>query len=93
LRRWRSQPEFAAALRVAGAEAVRDALARLRTAAGDAVETLRQLAANAASESVRLGGARAILDLSLRVAQLDALEQRIERLEEKTMQAREDQWQ
>jgi hypothetical protein len=93
LRRWRAKPEFSAAVRVAGAEAVRDALGRLRTATGDAVETLRQLAASASSESVRCAAAKEILALSLRVAQLDALEERIERLENRIHEAGEKQWQ
>lgn len=82
IRRWLKRPDFASALRDAQAEAVGDALGRLRAVTGEAVQTLRDLAVSANSESVRLGAARSILDFALRATELDDLAERIQLLEQ-----------
>lgn len=82
IHRWLKRPDFASALREAQANAVGNALGRLRSTTGEAVETLRHLAVGANSESVRLGAARSILDFALRATELEDLAERIEHLEQ-----------
>lgn len=65
----------------ARAEVAGQIAGRLVTVGVSAVEYLVDLAENARSEAVRLGAARAALELALRWRQADDLERRIARLE------------
>jgi hypothetical protein len=66
LRTWLKHPDFQTAYRCARAQLLEQAAGRLSDASGEAVKTLRQLL-SAEAETVRLGAARAILELSTKV--------------------------
>ena len=81
LRRWLKDPGFLAAYRSARRDTLEQCVALLQKAGSDAVEALQQsLQAN--SEGVRLRAACAILDYSMKGAELLDLETRIAALEE-----------
>ena len=80
LRRWLKDPGFLAAYRSARMDTLEQCVAMLQKAGSDAVEALQQsLQAN--SEGVRLRAACAILDYSMKGAELLDLEARIAVLE------------
>ena len=80
LRRWLKDPGFLAAYRSARRDTLEHCVAMLQKAGSDAVEALQQsLQAN--SEGVRLRAACAILDYSMKGAELLDLEARIAVLE------------
>lgn len=81
LRRWRSDPDFVKALdthRIAMLEGV---TARIRGAAADAIETVRDLAKNGKSEGVRLRAATTLLTMAYRSAEVDELATRLHEIE------------
>jgi hypothetical protein len=82
--RWMKQPEFQQAYREARREAVRQAVARLQQVCGAAVESLRDVMTNDNNAaSARVSAAKSILEFSLRAIEIDDLESRVGRLEEK----------
>jgi AcrR family transcriptional regulator len=66
----------------ARAEMVQRAVGQLADASAEAVTTLRALVTAAESETVRLGAARAVLELGSKLRESVELEERVRRLEE-----------
>ena len=81
LRRWLKEPDFLGAYRATRRDALEHCVALLQKAGSDAVEALQQ-SLQATSEGVRLRAACAILDYSMKGAELLDLETRIAVLEE-----------
>ena len=80
--RWMRQPVFQAAYMEARQRALDDALRYLQTSLALAVGQLRQLIVAAESETVRLGAAKAVVELSLKSWEMDQLMNRLTKLEE-----------
>ncbi len=74
------EPEFRRQVDEARAALIGQAIARLSAASTDAVSTLKDLL-TAESETVRLGAAKAILDLGLRLRGHEDLAERVAALE------------
>ena len=84
LYRWLREPAFQEAYREARTEAVRLATARLQRTAGEAVTTLATIIGDGtAPHSARVSAARTVLDLTYRAVELEDLESRLQRLEER----------
>ena len=83
LRRWLKNPEFLTAYRAARRDTLEHCVALLQKISCAAVEALQQ-SLQATSEGVRLRAACAILDYSIKGAELLDLETRIAVLEETT---------
>ena len=81
LRRWLKEPDFLGAYRATRRDALEHCVALLQKAGNAAVEALQQ-SLQATSEGVRLRAACAILDYSMKGAELLDLETRIAVLEE-----------
>ncbi len=81
LRRWMKTPGFLHAYRAARMDVLEHCVASLQKAGFDAVETLKN-SLEAESEVVRFRAACAILDYSIKGAELLDLEQRVNVLEE-----------
>ena len=73
--------DFRAAVQQARAELVTQAVARLAEAGGEAVATLRALLGEGTPPAVRLGAARAVLELGTRLRESEELERRLSELE------------
>jgi hypothetical protein len=69
LRRWLRDPAFAEAYRAARREALEQATAQLQAATCEAVETLRELLAPGVKPAVRLGAARAVLEMAYKATE------------------------
>ena len=80
LRRWLKEPGFLAAYRAARQDTLEHCVALLQKAGSDAVEAMQQ-SLQATSEGVRLRAACAILDYSMKGAEILDLEARIAALE------------
>ena len=81
--RWLQDSAFAEAYRAARREAVSQAVSYLQGAAGEAVQTLREVMMDTeAPASSRVTAARAVLETSLKAVELQDLEDRIAALEE-----------
>ena len=80
--RWRNDPAFAEQYRKATREATRHAAALLQAAAREAVATLRAILGNGASEAARVSAARTTLDMALKAADLEDVQQRLDVLEQ-----------
>jgi hypothetical protein len=80
--RWRQSPNVIARLREARQQAWGHALDMLQAAGPAAVSTLRHLLSSAEAESVRASSAKALLELSMRGAEIINLEERLNKLEE-----------
>ena len=79
---WLAEPAFAAAYRRARRAALGQSLARLQRAASTAVTVLIEALDHVDKETgVRVAAARAILDLSIKSAELEDLEARVAALE------------
>jgi hypothetical protein len=76
------EPGFLERLRDVRADMVQRAAGMLTAAAGEAVKTLLALQKDTVPPATRLGAARAILELGLKVRETAELEQRIVALEE-----------
>ncbi|AMV25216.1 hypothetical protein VT84_12525 [Gemmata sp. SH-PL17] len=76
-----AEPAFRGRLQALRADMVRRAAGLLTAAAGEAVRTLLSLQKDSAPPAVRLGAARAILELGIKVRELTDLETRIAELE------------
>ena len=81
LRRWLKEPDFLGAYRATRRDALEHCVALLQKTGSAAVEALQQ-SLQATSEGVRLRAACAILDYSMKGAELLDLETRIAVLEE-----------
>lgn len=75
------EPAFKARLQELRADMVRRSAGMLTAAAGEAVRTLLSLQKDSAPPAVRLGAARAVLELGIKVRELADLEVRIAALE------------
>jgi nicotinic acid phosphoribosyltransferase len=80
--KWRKDPAFDKQYREATREAMHQAAALLQGAAREAVETLRAILSKAESEAARVSAARTILDMALKAAELEDIEQRLSALEQ-----------
>jgi hypothetical protein len=78
---WLRQPTFRAAVATLREDLANRALDALKAAIGQAVETIATLAAEAASEAVRLAAARAIIEHVLKVRELEDIAGRLEAIE------------
>jgi hypothetical protein len=74
-------PEFRSRLQAVRSDMVQRAAGMLTAAAGEAVRTLLALQKESAPPAVRLGAARAVLEIGIRVRELADLEARIAALE------------
>jgi hypothetical protein len=79
--RWMKTTEFQAAYRQARREAMRQTTARLQEAAAEAVDALREVQRSGESESARVSAARTILEQSIKAADLEDVQMRLEGLE------------
>lgn len=80
--RWLQDSDFQAAYRAARADALTQATARLTQAAGEAIDTLREVMGDTeAPASARVSAARTVLELAVRAVELEDLVQRVEVLE------------
>jgi hypothetical protein len=79
---WRKDPVFTERYREATREAMRQAAARLQGAACESVDTLRAIQSKAESEAARVSAARTILDMAVKAADLDDVQQRLDALEQ-----------
>jgi hypothetical protein len=75
-------PKFRAQVREARSEMVKRAAGMLTAAAGESVRTLLSLQKESVAPAVRLGAARAVLELGIKVREMVELEARIGALEE-----------
>jgi hypothetical protein len=80
--KWRKDPAFVKQYREATREAMHQAAALLQGAAREAVETLRAILSKAESEAARVSAARTILDMALKAADLEDVQQRLDALEQ-----------
>lgn len=78
-----NEPRFRARVREARAEMVKRAAGMLTAAAGESVRTLLALQKDSVTPAVRLGAARAVLELGIKVREMVELEDRIAVLEER----------
>jgi len=86
--RWMKAPEFQAAYREVRREAMRQTTARLQEASGEAVEALRKIQRAGESESARVSAARTILEQSIKAADLEDVQARLEALEKAVAERR-----
>jgi hypothetical protein len=76
------EPKFKARVQEARGEMVKRSAGMLTAAAGASVQTLLSLQKESAPPAVRLGAARAVIELGVKVRELADLETRIAALEE-----------
>ena len=82
LYKWMAEPQFSEAYRQARADMMAGAIARLQRASNEAVKTLEIImASNAATPASRVTAARAVLDLAIRATELEAIAERLTKLE------------
>jgi polyhydroxyalkanoate synthesis regulator phasin len=82
-RRWRKRVDVQAAIRELAREAVQAGTLSLGQGAASAAKALRAIAAGEeAAEGPRVSACRSILEIGLRVLEVDELSERLERLEE-----------
>lgn len=80
--RWMQDDEFQAKYKAAKKQALSVAIAQLQAATGEAVQTLRDVAADADSPaSSRVSAAKSILELAIKAAEIEDIEQRLSDLE------------
>lgn len=80
--RWRNDPAFADRYRGATRDAMRHAAALLQGAAREAVDTLRKIQSGEGSEAARVSAARTILEMALKAADLEDVQQRLDAVEQ-----------
>jgi Tfp pilus assembly protein FimT len=77
-------PEFEEAYRKARHRAMGEAIARLQQASSEAVDTLRDVMGDQeATPASRVTAARAVLELGMRGTEIEVIEARLRKLEEK----------
>ena len=81
--RWlREDEEFQAKYKAAKKQALSIAIAQLQQAASEAVQTLRDVAADTSSPaSSRVSAAKSILELAMKASEIEDIEQRLAELE------------
>lgn len=80
--RWKRNPDFAKAVDDARTELIGRTVGRLSDSATTAVQTLRELLSPTQPPSVRLGAAKAVLELGVRLRESEELARRIAALED-----------
>lgn len=81
--RWLKQTDFSRAYKEAKKQILDHALGRLQNATNGAIKALISIVADEkAPASARVSGARAILETSIKVADIESLESRVEALEQ-----------
>jgi hypothetical protein len=80
--RWRNDSAFAEQYREATRDAMRHAGALLQGAAREAVDTLRAILSKGESEAARVSAARTILEMALKAADVEDIQQRLDALEQ-----------
>jgi transposase-like protein len=84
LYKWMAQPEFEEAYRKARHRAMGEAIARLQQASSKAVATLWDVMGDQeATPASRVTAARAVLELGMRGTEIEVIEARLRKLEEK----------
>jgi hypothetical protein len=79
--RWSQEAQFKTAYMDARREAVRQSIAHLQSATGEAVTCLRDVMKSAkASDAAKVSAARAVLELSLRAVEIEDLANRVAEL-------------
>ncbi len=82
LRRWLQDTGFQERYRTAKKQTLEAVMGRLQQIAGEAVETLREVAVNEeAPASSRVTAAKAIVETALKAAEIEELEERLTKLE------------
>jgi hypothetical protein len=82
LLRWLQQDEFQNSYKQAKQQTLKQAVGQLQSAAGEAVQVLRDVAGDdTVSPSARVSAARTILDGAIKVTELQDLEERLTELE------------
>lgn len=80
--RWSQTPEFKAAYMDARREAVKQSIAHLQSATGEAVTCLRDVMKSAkASDAAKVSASRAVLELAMKSVELEDLAERVKQLE------------
>jgi len=88
LLRYLQDEDFQALYRQAKKEALRQAVSQLQSAAGEAVQVLRDVARDdTVSPSARVAAARTILDGAIKITELQDLEERLTELEKQQKEA------
>ncbi|MBN9521435.1 hypothetical protein J0H58_23415 [bacterium] len=77
------EPEFQKRVKAARADLARRSAGLLSAASGEAVRTLLALMKDSAPPAVRLGAAKAVLELGMKIRELAELEAEVRELEEK----------
>jgi hypothetical protein len=77
-------PEFCQRLQDIGTDTVKRATATLTTCMTEAIKTLLMLTATSIPHAVRLGAARSILDIAVKLREVTDLEERLAALEERS---------
>src|ERR1043165_1854735 len=76
--RWSQTPEFKAAYLDARREAVKQSIAHLQSATGEAVTCLRDvMKSTKASDAAKVSAARAVIELSLKAVEIEDLAERL----------------
>jgi hypothetical protein len=82
--RWLRDDDFRNAYREARAEVVRQAISQIQAACGEAVETLKNvMGSSEVPASSRVSAARTTLEMALRGVELEDIEWRVARLEDR----------
>ena len=79
--RWRKAEDFIAMYREARREVMRQTSSLLQHASREAVETLRTIQSDGESESARVSAARCILEQSMKAADLEDIQERLDAVE------------
>jgi Helix-turn-helix of insertion element transposase len=80
--RWSQEPEFKTAYMSARREAVKQSIAHLQSATGEAVTCLRDvMKSTSASDAAKVSAARAVLEMAMKSVELEDLAERVKQLE------------
>src|ERR1051326_8346138 len=79
--RWSKEPDFQTAYLSARREAVKQSIAHLQSATGEAVTCLRDvMKSTKASDAAKVSAARAVLELALKAVEIEDLAERVKQL-------------
>ena len=82
LHAWLKEPDFASKVRAAQAEITRETMGRVLSTVGTAIDTLVEVMGHrGAGPGPRVTAAKALLEHSLKVYELEAIQQRLDSLE------------
>jgi len=81
--RWMKDPDFNERYREARCKAFQQAINQLQQASGEAVQTLREVAADSqAPASSRVSAAKSILELAIKSVEMEEIVERVKKIEE-----------